>query len=147
MTKAPRTQRAEIIRQIGGARAHEARERKRGRRAMSASYDPRAGRVMVELTSGFVFGFPAHAIPELAKVSADVLGTVEVSPGGSGLHWQALDVDLSVPGLLLSSVGQSERVRELARLAGRVTTPAKAAAARANGAKGGRPRKAAGRRG
>jgi hypothetical protein len=74
MTKAPRTQRAEIIRQIGGARAHESRERKRGRRAMSAAYDPRAGRVMVELTSGFVFGFPAHAIPELAKVSADVLG-------------------------------------------------------------------------
>jgi hypothetical protein len=32
----------------------------------------------------------------------------------------------------------------MARLAGQATSPAKSAAARANGAKGGRPRKAAG---
>lgn len=145
MTKTSRTPRAEILRQIAAARAHETRERKNGRRAVSASYDRRTGRVMVELTSGFVFGFPIHAIPELAKASADVLAAVALTPGGSGLHWEALDVDLSVPGLLLSSVGQSDKVRELARLAGRATSPAKAAAARANGAKGGRPRKAAGR--
>ena len=145
MTKASRTPRAEILRQIAAARAHEIRERKIGRRAVSASYDRRTGRVMVELTSGFVFGFPTRAIPELATASADMLAAVAVTPGGSGLHWEALDVDLSVPGLLLSSVGQSDKVRELARLAGRATSPAKAAAARTNGAKGGRPRKAAGR--
>jgi predicted butyrate kinase (DUF1464 family) len=60
------------------------------------------------------------------------------------LHWEDLDADLSVPGLLLSSIGRSERLSELARLAGRAKSPAKAAAARANGAKGGRPRKVAG---
>jgi hypothetical protein len=145
MTKAPRTPRADILRQIAAARAHETRERKSGRRAVSASYDRRTGRVMVELTSGFVFGFPTRAIPELVKASPDALAAVAVTPGGSGLHWEALDVDLSVPGLLLSSVGHSEKVREFARLAGRATSSAKAAAARANGAKGGRPRKAAGR--
>jgi hypothetical protein len=96
---------------------------------------------MVELTSGYVFGFPAKLIPQLSKASPDLLGMVEVSPGGIGLHWEALDVDLSVPGLLVSSLGRSERARELARLAGRTTSRAKAAAARANGAKGGRPRK------
>lgn len=145
MTRASRTPRADILRQIAAARAHETRERKHGRRAVAASYDRRTGRVMVELTSGFVFGFPACAVPALATASPNVLAAVAVTPGGSGLHWEALDVDLSVPGLLLSSVGQSDKVRELARLAGQVTSPAKAAAARVNGAKGGRPRKAAGR--
>ena len=145
MAKASRTSKAEILRQISTARAHEARERKEGRRAVSASFDRETGRVMVELTNGFVFGFPTRSIPQLAKASPEVLAAVEVGPGGSGLHWEALDVDLSVPGLLLSSLGRSEQLRELARLAGRTTSRAKAAAARANGAKGGRPRKTAGR--
>lgn len=145
MAKALHTPNAQILRQIAAARGRETRQRKEGRRAVSASYDQITGRVMVELTNGFVFGFPSKAVPELVKASPSVLASVEVSPGGSGLHWEAVDVDLSVPGLLLSSLGRSDRVKELARLAGRTTSPAKAAAARANGARGGRPRKAAGR--
>ena len=39
--------------------------------------------------------------------------------------------------------GTKAWMNELARRAGSVTSPAKAAAARANGAKGGRPRKVA----
>jgi hypothetical protein len=140
-----RTRKSEILRQIVSARGREARERKAGRRAVAASYDRRTGRVMMELTSGFVFGFPARAIPALAKASDDQLSAVELSPGGSGLHWSDLDVDLSIPGLLLSSVGRSEKLSEMARLAGRSRSRAKAKAARANGAKGGRPRKVAGR--
>jgi hypothetical protein len=143
MTKASRTPKTEIMRQVASARARETRERREGRRAVSASYDRRNRRVMIELTNGFVFGFPTSSVPQLADASPDILATVEVSPGGSGLHWEALDVDLSVPGLLLSSMGRTEQLRELARLAGRARTPAKAEAARANGAKGGRPRKAA----
>lgn len=140
-----RTRKSDILRQIVSARGREARERKAGRRAVAASYDRRTGRVMMELTSGFVFGFPARAIPALAKASDDQLSAVELSPGGSGLHWNDLDVDLSIPGLLLSSVGRSEKLSEMARLAGRSRSRAKAKAARANGAKGGRPRKVAGR--
>lgn len=145
MAKMLRTPKARILEQIDAARARETSERKEGRRAISAAYDRTTGRVMVELSSGFVFGFPTRSIPQLAKASPTVLATVEVSPGGSGLHWEALDVDLSVPGLLLSSIGRSEKVKELARVAGRATSPAKAAASRANGAKGGRPRKVASR--
>lgn len=65
---------------------------------------------------------------------------MEVSPGGTALRWDTLDVDLSVAGLLLDSVGRRQRSQELARLAGQVTSKAKARAARAIGAKGGRPR-------
>ena len=145
MARASRTTKEQIRQQIPAARALEARERKEGRRALSARYDRQARRVMVELTSGFVFGFPATAIPELANASPDRLAAVELSPGGSGLHWEALDVDLSVAALLLSSVGHADKARELARLAGRTTSAAKAAAARANGRKGGRPQKAGAR--
>jgi len=53
----------EILGQIPAARGREARERKAGRRAVSAYYDRQTGRVMMELTSGFVFGFPAKSIP------------------------------------------------------------------------------------
>lgn len=138
-----RTTRAKILRQIAAARTRDARERAVGRRAVAASYDRKTGRVMLELTSGFVFGFPAQAIPALANATPQQLAAVTLSPGGGGLHWEALDADLSVPGLLLSSVGQAERFSELARLAGSSRSRAKAAAARANGAKGGRPRKVA----
>lgn len=141
----PRTSRAAILAQIPAARARDAQDRREGRRAIAARYDRRSGRVIMELTSGYLFGFPAKAIPALAKATPAQLAAVALSPSGGGLHWAALDVDLSVPGLLLSSLGVAQQRRELARLAGRVTSRAKVVAARVNGAKGGRPRKAAAR--
>jgi hypothetical protein len=68
------------------------------------------------------------------------LAAVEILGNGYGLHWEALDADISVPGLLAGIFGTKAY---MARLAGRTKSPAKAAAARANGAKGGRPRKVA----
>ena len=56
-----------------------------------------------------------------------------------GLHWEKLDADFTVPGLLAGIFGTK---RYMAQLAGRSTSAAKATAARVNGAKGGRPRKA-----
>jgi heme exporter protein D len=137
-----RTPKTEILAQIPAARARGARERAAGRRAVSATYDPSTERILVELTSGYLFGFPAAVIPALARATPAQRAAVELSPGGGGLHWDALDVDLSVAGLLLASVGRREKLRELARVAGSARSERKAAAARANGAKGGRPRKA-----
>ncbi|MDX2223212.1 MAG: DUF2442 domain-containing protein, partial [Rhodospirillaceae bacterium] len=63
---------------------------------------------------------------------------------GYGLHWPDLDVDLSVPGLLAGLFGTRAYIDRLrARRAGSATSKAKSAAARRNGAKGGRPRKVA----
>jgi hypothetical protein len=138
-----RTPRRDILAQIPAARAREQRERRAGRRATSAHYDPANRLVMLRLTSGVFFGFPVAAIPELSKASDAELAMVVLSPGGSALHWEVLDADLSIPGLIMSVLGADERRTELARLAGRSTSRAKAAAARANGAKGGRPRKKA----
>lgn len=135
-----RTPLATILAQIPAARAREARERRAGRRALSAYYDRRTARVIMELSNGCMFGFPVGDIPALSTVTMSELVAVEVTPGGSGLYWEALDVDLSVPGLLLAAVARDEKLSELARIAGSTKSPAKAAAARRNGAKGGRPK-------
>jgi hypothetical protein len=77
----------------------------------------------------------------LRPLTPEQLSDVEVSPLGSGLRWDAFDIDLDVAGLLLSSIGRTEKAREFGRLAGSAKSAAKTRAARANGAKGGRPRK------
>lgn len=109
-------------------------------RAASARYDRRVHRIIVELTNGASFAFPPHLAQGLEDATEDQLAEVEILGAGYGLHWEALDVDLSVPGLLAGIFGTKAF---MARRAGRSTSPAKAAAARANGAKGGRPRKTA----
>lgn len=107
-------------------------------RAASARYDPSAGRLVVELTNGCAFAFPPRLAQGLENATDDQLAHVEILGAGYGLHWEELDADLSVPGLLAGLFGTKAY---MAQRAGQSTSQAKAAAARANGAKGGRPRK------
>ena len=111
-------------------------------RAASARYDRRLGRVVVELTNGCTFAFPPRLAQDLEHATDDELEGVEILGAGYGLHWEALDADFTVPGLLAGIFGTRAY---MARRAGQATSPAKAAAARANGAKGGRPRKSGNR--
>ncbi|MDR7117844.1 DUF2442 domain-containing protein [Caulobacter sp. BE254] len=110
-------------------------------RAASARYDRTTGRILVELRNGSAFAFPARLGQGLEDATDDQLAQVAIRGAGYGLHWEALDVDLSIPGLAAGVFGTKAH---MARIAGRSTSPAKSAAARANGAKGGRPRKTAG---
>ncbi|HTK35544.1 MAG TPA: DUF2442 domain-containing protein [Caulobacteraceae bacterium] len=107
-------------------------------RAASARYDRNLGRVVVDLTNGCTFAFPPRLAQGLEAATDEQLKEVEILGVGYGLHWEALDVDLSIPGLLAGLFGTKAY---LARRAGQATSPAKAVASRANGAKGGRPRK------
>jgi len=109
-------------------------------RALSARYDRPSGRIVVELANGCAFAFPPALVAGLDAADEAGLAGVEVIGSGYGLHWEALDIDLSIPGLLAGAFGTA---RHMARLAGRTRSPAKAAAARVNGARGGRPRKVA----
>lgn len=63
-------------------------------------------------------------------------------PGAESIYWECLDVGFSVPNLIAGSFGTKAWMRELGRAGGRVRSPAKTAAVRENGKKGGRPRKA-----
>lgn len=109
-------------------------------RADAVRYDRRNSRIIVDLTNGCTFAFPPRLAQGLEAASDEELDAVEILGAGYGLHWEALDVDLSVPGLLTGLFGTKAH---MARQAGRTKSPAKAAAARANGLKGGRPRKQA----
>lgn len=109
-------------------------------RAAAARYDHQLGRVVVELMNGCTFTFPPRLVQGLEGATEDQLAQVEILGLGYGLHWEALDADLSVPGLLAGLFGTKTY---MARHAGQAKSPAKAAAARANGAKGGRPLKTA----
>ncbi len=112
--------------------------------AARARYERRTGRVVVDLTNGCSFTFPARSLQGLQKASDAELAEVEILGAGYGLHWETLDADFTVPGLLMGGFGTRRwMASEMARLAGRTRSPAKAAAARANGRKGGRPRKRA----
>ncbi|GAB4058107.1 DUF2442 domain-containing protein [Uliginosibacterium sediminicola] len=55
-------------------------------------------RMWVELADGRVLGVPLAWFPRLLRATPDQLAAVERSP--SGLHWDALDEDISIAGLL-----------------------------------------------
>jgi hypothetical protein len=124
--------------QIDAALARGEAVRRTEPRAATARYDRALGRIVVELTNGCTFAFPSRLAQGLENASEDQLAEVAILGAGSGLHWESLDVDLSVPGLLAGLLGTKAH---MARHAGRVRSPAKTAAARRNGTKGGRPRK------
>src|SRR5437763_5122632 len=108
-------------------------------RAHSARYDRRTGRILVELTNGCSFAFPARRAQGLERATDGELANIEVLGVGLGLHWEKLDVDLSVPGLLAGLLGTKAYMdRQRAAPAGAANARAKAAAAPRDGAKRGR---------
>ena len=107
-------------------------------RAASARYDRKLRQIVVRYTNGATFSFPPALVQGLSGAPADKLADIRILGRGFGLHWEALDTDLTVPGLVDYVFGAR---KVAAQLAGRVKSPAKSKAARANGAKGGRPRK------
>lgn len=106
-------------------------------RATSATYDQTLALVLVHLRSGFAFGFPPERVPGLRDATKKQLSNVRISPSGDGLHWDELDVDASLTGLVVDALNLQDWAP---RIMGQVRSEAKARAARKNGLKGGRPR-------
>jgi hypothetical protein len=131
--------------QLASATRRAERRRRTGPSAVAARYDRRSKRVIVRLSSGLDIAFSPTSAQGLENATSDQLTEIEISPSGFGLHFPRLDADIYLPGLLEGLLGsRAWMAARLGAQGGKATTRAKAAAARANGARGGRPKKKAG---
>lgn len=106
--------------------------------------DRRDAKVILSLSNGLELGVPVRLTQGLSGASASELANIEISPTGLGLHWPRLDADLYLPALIEGIFGTHRwMARMLGKRGGEATSAAKKAAARANGKRGGRPRKEA----
>lgn len=108
---------------------------------VGARYDAEHDALVTDLSTGSTLIVPRHAIAGFAQADPASLADVTINPGAESLWSDTVDDGVLLDQLLEIAAG-SEHIKTLGgRISGRARTPAKAAAARANGAKGGRPRK------
>ena len=78
--------------------------------ARAASYDRASGLLVLELYNGCKFSVPARYLQGLEGATDAQIGDFELSGYGYGLYWEALDADISVPGLLQGVFGTARHM-------------------------------------
>jgi hypothetical protein len=125
---------AEIDAAIGAAERHPFHA------AVEATYVAGDDAIAIRFADGVHLQIPRRLMQGLEHASAGQLGRIQIEGPGTGLLWPALGVAHYIPGLVAGIFGTRQWMAEIGRRGGTVRTKAKATAARANGAKGGRPR-------
>ncbi|MCC4115808.1 DUF2442 domain-containing protein [Aromatoleum toluclasticum] len=112
--------------------------------AVAVRYDRRIARVVITLASGVQIAFAPRDAQGLEHAHPADLADACISPSGLGVHFPKLDADIYIPALLEGLLGTKQwMAARMGQRGGKATTPAKAAAARENGKRGGRPSKKA----
>lgn len=113
-------------------------------RVVRVDYRPGRGLnlLVLSLSDGHRHVIPVEDVEGLQSATREQIGEVEILGRGTGLHWPALDLDLYVPSLLRGLYGTRRWMAEVGRRGGSARSTAKRKASRANGLKGGRPKKA-----
>jgi hypothetical protein len=106
-----------------------------------AEYEKRPDLITLHLDDGVRVSIPRDRLEGLQQADGVQLSKISILGHGTGLRWPLLDIDHYVPGLLNSVFGTSRWMTELGRRGGSASSKAKADAARANGKKGGRPKR------
>ncbi len=104
--------------------------------ARDLRYESDSDAFHLTLFSGASVTVPRSLIPGFVHATRDELQEARLAPGGAAIIVSD-DLDYSVPGVLRLLSG----ITEQRRAAGQIKSAKKAAAVRANGKKGGRPRK------
>ena len=114
-------------------------------RVVSVEYRPGAGLdlLILKLSDGRREIIPREDLQGLENATREQVAQVEILGKGTGLHWPELNVDHYVPGLLKHIYGTKRWMAEIGRSGGSARSAAKRKASRANGLKGGRPRRKA----
>lgn len=110
-------------------------------RAASVRFDRSSELIIISLKNGAFFGFPPTLVQGLGDASPEDLDDVWLDASGSSVHWERLDADFNIAGLVAGIFGTKAWMSHLGRKGGQTTSPAKAESSRNNGKKGGRPKK------
>jgi hypothetical protein len=116
-------------------------------RAQSVAYLPDHDAIEVITVRNGGFVIPRHMIGALEDVRPDDLAKMELWPDGSLIEIEALDIHISVDGMVKVALPVLVPSRIMAgffaAFGGAAKSKAKAKSSRQNGKKGGRPKKAA----
>lgn len=130
--------------EFNAANRRASRNRGSSPRILSARYDRRAHRILLDLNTRVHLAFSPDDVEGMQDATASQLSTIEISPSGHGIHIPALDADLLLPALLEGFLGSRKwMAARLGAAGGSTTSEVKAAASRQNGKLGGRPRRVA----
>lgn len=133
------------------AELDEARRRYEARLAIEplatrVYYDRVGDTIVVEMNNGAALVVPRRLMQGLTNAIPEQLERAQLCGDGTFIDFDELDTQFTVMSLLMGIYGGKKWMSEVASRAGATRSPAKAAAARANGRKGGRPRKSAAER-
>jgi hypothetical protein len=108
---------------------------------VAVTYDRRRDMIRVDLSSGAILSVPRAKILGFAKAKPSQLADLEIMPGRETLWSETVDDGVLLEQLVIIAAGEPILGEIGARINGAKKSPARASASRANGLKGGRPRK------
>jgi hypothetical protein len=112
--------------------------------ATAVSYDAGQDMITIVLPNACLVIIPRQRISEFAGLSTAEMQEIRLSAIGDAIAVGSHDVHVDLGGMLEDVFPERLLGRRFAALGGKATSAAKARAARENGARGGRPRKAIG---
>jgi hypothetical protein len=109
--------------------------------ARSVEYNADKDLIEIHLRNGSIFSVPPRLVQGLGNATPEQLNDVWIDQASLSVHWESLDADFSILGLIQGIFGTQAWMAELGRRGGKSSSVAKSQAARENGKKGGRPKK------
>jgi hypothetical protein len=125
---------AEIEAALKRAKLHDSEPR-----ALTVEHISSLNLLIVGLSNKRRLILPTEEVQGLGKATHEQMQNYKLIGRGTGICFPELDVDLYVPALIEGVYGNRRWMAQLGKKGGRAKTEAKQLAARANGAKGGRP--------
>ncbi len=103
----------ELNRQFEEATRRGEEELARAPKAVSAKYEEKTGRLVIQLENDVVFMIPADLIQGLCSAPAKDISEVELWMEGMYVHWEKLDVDFYVSDLMRGVFGTPKWMAEI----------------------------------